>query len=118
MIGGQVLAQPLAVFGCGFDLGLKALDGGGYVVAANGQRGSGTAQQREVVASSRDGAKAADEFNPDAAADALRGTQQQRADLPGGPDVGSSAGIEIIVGYIDEADGSLAFGQLAQSSVG
>ena len=42
---------------------------------------------------------------------------EQRADLPGGPDVGSSAGVEVIVGDFDEPDGSLAFGQLAQGSV-
>ena len=70
------------------------------------------------MAGSGDGAQAADKFNPHAAADALRGTHEQRADLPGGPDVGSSACIEVIVGNVDEADGSLAFGQLAQSPIG
>ena len=70
------------------------------------------------MASDGDGAQAADEFDPDAAADPLCGTQEQRTDLAGGADVGSSAGIEVIVGDIDEPDGSLAFGQLAQSSVG
>src|SRR5271165_5226060 len=72
-------------------------------------------EQREVVAGGGDGALTADEFDTDSAANPLYRTQQQTADLAGGANVSSSAGVEVVVGNFNEAHASIALGKFAQA---
>ena len=118
VVVGEFFAEALAVFGGGFGVGLEALDGGRDVGGADGKRGGGLAENSGVGAGGMDGAQAADELDAKAAADFFGSAQEEGADLAGGAEVGSAAGIAVDAGNFDDANVAGALGQLAEVAGG
>lgn len=114
VVVGELFAEALAIFHGGFGIGFEALDGSGNVGGSDGESGGELAEDGGGVAGGVDGAEAADKFDASAAADFLSTAQEQAADLAGGTDVGSTAGIAVDAVNLDEADVAGALGQLAQ----
>jgi hypothetical protein len=118
VVVGELFAEALAVFGGGFGVGFEALDGGRDVSSADGKRSRGLAEDGGVSAGGMDGAQAADELDAIAAADFFGSAQEEGADLAGGAEVGSAAGIAVDAGNLDDAYVAGAVGQLAQVAGG
>ncbi len=114
MVIRKLFPEALPVLKRRLRLGLEAFHRGGNVGGPHGERCCRLAEDGSIRARGPHGAKAADEFNPHAAADLLRPAQEQGADLAGGKDMGSSAGVAVKGVDFDEADVSSTLGQLAQ----
>ena len=118
VVVGELGAELLIFFGGGFGFGLDAADGFGEAVGADGEQRGGLVEEFGVVAGGADGAEAGDVGEAEAAGDFLSGADEERADLAGGVDVCSSAGIAVVVFDFDDADGAVALGELGEFAGG